>query len=234
VLLVPRHGFDHSIPSHRLRTKGHLLLARDRRAAIVALSSVGSLRGDIGPGSWVVPDDFIDCTFARDRTFFHDRAVHVDFSRPFSQPVRDVLLQVTRQSDTNVIDGGVYVCIEGPRYNTPAEGRMYRNLGGDVIGMSAATEAILAKELGEHYGLLTVATNSAYEGFEVIDSMAILESVWSVRFDVELFLRRIAEELQAACFPRPTESEQAHYVNEVLHSLARSRGARGLVSVANY
>ena len=150
---LSRHSAGHKVPPHRV---GYAAMARAALAlgarACLATAAVGSLRREWGPGTLVAARDFLDLTY-RNLTM-HDRQVrHVDFSTPF--PARVSLLQA------GVVDDGVYMGLNGPRYETPQEIETFRGLGADLVGMTATTEAIAFREIGVPYGLLAIVTNLA-------------------------------------------------------------------------
>jgi 5'-methylthioadenosine phosphorylase len=158
-LLLPRHSKGHKTPPHRIPHTRHVRLLKEQGVqAVLATAAVGSLRTDWTPGTLVVLSDFLD--FMREvNTLYHDTVVHTDFTEPFSPLLRDALLKAAERSGIPVQAGGVYVCAPGPRYETPAEIRMFRLLGGDVIGMTVAPEAILCREAGIHYAAVAIVTN---------------------------------------------------------------------------
>lgn len=158
-LLLPRHSKGHKVPPHRIPHARHIRLLRERGVqAVLATAAVGSLRPDWKPGTLVVLSDFLD--FLRTVHTLHDEeVVHTDFTEPFSPLLRDALLRAAQQMGITVQPTGVYVCAPGPRYETPAEIRMFRQLGGDVIGMTVVPEAILCREAGIHYAAVAVVTN---------------------------------------------------------------------------
>jgi 5'-methylthioadenosine phosphorylase len=123
----------------------------------LATAAVGSLRPSWTPGTFVVPHDLLDLT-GRNPTLFDQKVVHTDFSSPL--PARAILLSGAASSGTLVEDGGIYICGNGPRYETPHEIALFAKVG-DLVGMTAATEAILMREAGVDYGLLAVVTNLA-------------------------------------------------------------------------
>lgn len=182
VVVVPRHGFDHSYPPHRVPSKAQLTgLVQLGVGRIVAMSAVGSADERYGVGEIVVPDQFIDLTKSRVYTFYDDHAVHTDMSVPFCPQLRQDLTRAAVTGGSPVIhDGGVYACTEGPRYETPAEIEMIRRLGGHLIGQSAGPEIALARELGVCYTLLTAVSNRAAGYQQRVDSRDILENVWAV------------------------------------------------------
>lgn len=159
VLLMPRHGRAHQIPPHRLDHERHVrTLQRLGVEAVFATAAVGSLRSDWGPGTLVVLSDFLDFT-RRIYTLYDQEVIHTDFNEPFSPRLRQALLAASHGEQIPVQPEGVYVSAPGPRYETPAEVRMFRLLGGDVIGMTVAPEAILFKEAGIPYAAVAVVTN---------------------------------------------------------------------------
>ena len=153
LLLLSRHSAGHKVPPHRV---AYAAMARAARTlgvrACLATAAVGSLRSEWGPGTLVATRDFLDLTY-RNVTLYEREVVHTDFTEPF--PARDALLQA------GVVDGGVYLGLNGPRYETPAEIETFRGLGADLVGMTASTEAIAFREAGVPYGLLSIVTNLA-------------------------------------------------------------------------
>ncbi len=175
VAFIPRHGKKHSIPPFAVNYKGNLyalnLLGVER---IIATNAVGSLREDLEPGTIIVPDDFIDMTKGRTYTFYDGKTslyvqgreikgvVHVSMTpSTYCPEIRTALLKAGEKKDLHIRDGGVYVCAEGNRFETPAEIRAFRIMGGDVVGMTGCPEAALARELTICYATLAVVTNYA-------------------------------------------------------------------------
>jgi 5'-methylthioadenosine phosphorylase len=127
---------------------------------LATVSAVGSLREEVAPGDFVVPDQIIDKTFQRANTLYEEIAVHVGLSRPYDPFFRDKLLEVAREElDEEVHDGGTYVCMEGPAFSTIAESNMHRQWGADLIGMTAMPEARLAREAEMAYATLALPTD---------------------------------------------------------------------------
>lgn len=157
VLFVSRHGKKRSAP-HAVNYHGIMdALHRSGVTAIVALNTVGSMKKEIGVGSLVIPDDFIDFT-SRKATFFDDELVHVDMSEPFCPVLRKLVLEeASIRCETHE---GVYVVTEGPRFETRAEIRMLRTFA-DVVGMTLAPEVVLARERGICYASICLVSNYA-------------------------------------------------------------------------
>lgn len=196
-ILVKRHSAGHKVPPHLVNYRAIALGLKAIGVRLcLASAAVGSLRPEWPSGTLVVPRDIYDLT-GRNLTLFDRQVVHTDFSTPL--PGRDSLLAGAALSHTAVIDGGVYVCGNGPRYETPNEIAVYATFG-DLVGMTAATEAILMREAGIDYGLLAVVTNLAcgiskhpLSHVEVVDEMErsganavrVLQSALeNVRFEV--------------------------------------------------
>jgi 5'-methylthioadenosine phosphorylase len=178
LFVVSRHSAGHKVPPHRVN---YLAMAFGMKAVgakgCLSTAAVGSLRQEWGPGTLVACSDFLDLT-GRSLTIFDQTVVHRDFSDPFGMKTRNALLDAGRESGDEVQDGGVYLCSNGPRYETPREIELYRTMGADVVGMTAATEAILMREAEVDYACLAIVTNLAagisptpLDHQEVVDEM---------------------------------------------------------------
>lgn len=162
VAFLARHGFRHETPPHRIDYRANLAalkkLGVDR---IVAISSVGTLSDEIPPGTLTLLSDFIDQTDGRPKTFFDEDVVHLDFSRPYCAALGEQLTAAALACDLRLHSEAVYVCTNGPRFETPAEIRMYHSLGADVVGMTNVPEVVLAREAEICYATIAIATNAA-------------------------------------------------------------------------
>lgn len=159
---LPRHGHRHEVPPHKVNYRANIYaLYRLGVERIIATNAVGAINLSFKPGDLVVPHDLIDFTRQRPLTFYDQAPVtHIDLSEPYCPEVRRVLIDKAREVATTH-DQAVYVCTEGPRFETPAEIRMFRSLGCDVVGMTGAPEAALARELGICYATLCFVSNMA-------------------------------------------------------------------------
>lgn len=158
------------------------------------------MKEEIAPGHLVVPDQFIDRTVARPRTFFGDGIVgHISFADPVCPTLRDILLAAARETGTTTHDGGVYLCIEGPQFSTRAESQLYRSWGVSVIGMTNMPEARLAREAGLSYATLALPTDydcwhTSEEAVSVEAVVATLkQNVTTARQVITNVARRLAE-----------------------------------------
>ena len=157
VAFIPRHSKSHSIPPHKINYQANIdSLKKIGVSKIIATNSVGSMNENMQPGSFVIPDDFLDFTQNRTKTFYEDKVVHVDVTQPYCPHLRDVLA-----SSGDVILGATYVCSEGPRFETPAEIKMFKMLGGDLVGMTGLPEVTLAREREMCYNSICIVSNYA-------------------------------------------------------------------------
>lgn len=165
VFFLPRHGPDHSIPPHRINFRANIAALHMAACTdILATNAVGSLRRYISPSELVLPDQYIDFTKQRHTTFhddFSEGAVHIDQTEPYSAALREKAHTAADDMRIRLHDGGVYICAEGPRFETPAEISMFAQWGADVVGMTGVPEVILANELDIRYLSICIVTNYA-------------------------------------------------------------------------
>lgn len=163
LIFVARHGPGHRLPPHRINHRANIAALRGLAVqAVFATAAVGSLRLQIAPGDFVVLDDFIDQTRGEPATFFDapGNVRHTDFVQPYDAALREILLQTAERSvQARLHRRGTYLCVSGPRYETPAEIRLFASWGADVVGMTGAPEAILCREAGLPYAGIALATN---------------------------------------------------------------------------
>jgi 5'-methylthioadenosine phosphorylase len=158
VAFLPRHGRDHRFPPHKIPYRANLWALRALGVRqIVAPCAVGGLRPELGPGTFVVPDQLIDRTSGRVQTFYDTGAVHVSFADPYCPVGRSVVLASAQ--DVEPVDGGAMVVVEGPRFSTRAESRWFTSIGGAVVNMTGHPEAVLARELALCYTAIALVTD---------------------------------------------------------------------------
>lgn len=157
VAFIPRHASGHSIPPHKINFRANIdALKNVGVTQIIATNSVGSMNLEMPPGSFVIPDDFLDFSQDRKKTFYEDKVVHIDVTEPYCPTLRDILAK-----SGDVILGGTYVCTEGPRFETPAEIKMFKMVGGDLVGMTGLPEVTLAREREICYNSICIVSNYA-------------------------------------------------------------------------
>ncbi len=170
-----------AIPPHRVNYRANIAaLKKLGVTAIFASTAVGSLRRELAPGSLVLLDQFIDLTTQRAKTFFDDRAVHIDMTEPYCSRLRSLLALTAHDLNLAMSATGTYVCADGPRFETAAEIRLYANWGGDVVGMTGVPECTLAREANISYAGVSIVTNLAagisptpLTQAEVVDAMRV-------------------------------------------------------------
>lgn len=161
IILLLRHGIGHRIRPSAVNYRANIWALKDEGVShIIATTACGSLREEIEPGHLVFPDQFIDFTKQRNSTFHEgDQVVHIAVADPFCPRLRDILIETAREKAIGHHATGTLVTIEGPRFSTRAESRMFRILGGDVINMSVVPEVVLAREAGMCYAVVAMSTD---------------------------------------------------------------------------
>ena len=173
VYFLPRHGPKHSVPPHLINYRANIYsLHKLGVKNILATNAVGSIDLDIGPGTFVVPDQIIDMTKNRVLTFYdgetklefedgssREGVIHLDYTDPYCPRLRKFYVSLLRDLGEKAIETGVNVCAEGPRFETPAEIKFFQNIGGTLVGMTTVPEAILAREVKICYATLCLVTN---------------------------------------------------------------------------
>lgn len=161
VLFLARHGAGHIYSPSSVPYRANVFALKELGAShLLSLSAVGSLREELPPRTLVIPDQIIDRTVSRSRTFLEIGAVaHVGIADPFCSQFSDAVVEAADAVHRNVRRGGTYICIEGPQFSTRAESNLYRSWGASVIGMTAMPEARLAREAGLCYAMLAMVTD---------------------------------------------------------------------------
>jgi len=207
VLFLKRHGQGHSLPPHKINYRanvwGFKQLGVER---LIGIFAVGCLDENIPPGSIVLPDQIIDLTQGmRKNTFYEDaKVVHIDFTEPFCNELREAFQKAAHMLNLRIISHGTYICVNGPRLETKAEIKFYRNIGADIIGMTLMPEASLAREVEICYGAVAVVSNYA-AGItknpltvrEVVETMK--GSMDKLRELIKVALRYVPEKRQCVC-----------------------------------
>jgi 5'-methylthioadenosine phosphorylase len=161
VAFMPRHGDEHSLPPHRINYRANLWAMREvgvRR--IVGPSACGSLKAELTPGTFVICDQFVDRTQARESTFYDGpQTTHVSAADPFCADLSETIAVSAEALEIPVVRGGTVVVIQGPRFSTRAESRWYASSGFDVVNMTQYPEAWLARELELCYANVSLVTD---------------------------------------------------------------------------
>lgn len=181
VVFLPRHGRGHRILPSEINYCANIFGMKTLGVTrIISVAAVGSMKQEIAPGHIVVPDQFYDLTRKRRSTFFGDGAVsHISFANPICSNLAKILITAGRNSGAHVHPHGTYICMEGPQFSTRAESDIHRKWGVDIIGMTNATEAKLAREAQICYSTLALATDYDcwYEGHDSVTVEAVIETL---------------------------------------------------------
>lgn len=158
---LPRHGKKHVIRPTDVNSRANLYALKKLGVqCILATSTVGSLKEDYKPGDIVCVDQFIDRTTRREQSFYTEGKVcHISVAEPICPELRQILIIVARKNKIIHHETGTYVCIEGPRFSTKAESRMYRSWGADIVGMTLVPECVLAREAEICYASIAMVTD---------------------------------------------------------------------------
>ncbi|MDC0435922.1 S-methyl-5'-thioadenosine phosphorylase [Candidatus Pelagibacter sp.] len=161
VYFLPRHGRGHIIPPSNINFRANIDAFKQLGVTdIISVSAVGSLKENLAPGKFVIVDQFIDRTFARNKTFFDDEIVaHVSMAHPTSSGLMNSCEEAIKNENIEYQRGGTYVVMEGPQFSTLAESNLYRSWKADVIGMTNMPEAKLAREAEIRYASVSMVTD---------------------------------------------------------------------------
>ena len=198
VAFLSRHGSGHVYPPHRVNYRANIWAMKHLGVErIISPCAVGSLQERFRPGELVIVDQFIDFTKGRDYTFFDGaKTVHISTADPFCREMNALFASEAKRLGLSFHEGGTYMCIEGPRFSTRAESRMFRSFA-DIIGMTLAPECQLAREAEICYTSLATITDYDVWADEPVDTATVLrtmaESVDRVRQLITATIDKIPE-----------------------------------------
>ena len=208
VVFIPRHGIGHVLLPTEIPFRANIWgLKKLGVTHLISVGAVGSLKEEIIPGHIVFPDQFIDLTRHRTSTFFGNGIVaHVQFGDPVCPKLSEKLVQSAQTVGASIHLGGTYICMEGPAFSSRAESLLYRSWGADVIGMTNAQEAKLAREAEMSFASIALATD--YDCWHVSESEVNVEDIIKVMHEnVETARRIIVETMRNLTpdFPNPQQ-----------------------------
>jgi 5'-methylthioadenosine phosphorylase len=213
-VFLPRHGRGHLIPPSLLNARANIdAMKRAGCTDLVAISAIGSLREELAPGRFVVVDQFIDRTFARESSFFGPgMAAHVSMADPVCPRLSGLVADAAAGAGADVARTGCYVAIEGPSFSTRAESHLYRSWGCDVIGMTAMPEAKLAREAELPYALVGMVTDYDCwrEGDEAVQVSTMLTRLKENAGTARLMVEALAKALPEIRPPSPIDRALDH------------------------
>lgn len=196
VAFLGRHGHSLTIPPHAINYRANIWALHSLRPShVIAITSVRGIRADLVPGRLVIPNQIIDYTHGRKSTFFEDTEQHfkqVDFTLPYRQETRALLLQGAGDANMPVIDGGVYAATQGPRLETAAEINRFERDGADMVGMTGMPESVLAREMALNYATIALVVNYA-AGRGMCNQEDCLNEIYTVMEQTMVKVRKILE-----------------------------------------
>jgi len=213
MVFLPRHGRGHRIPPSEVNYRANIdALKRAGVTDVIAFSAVGSLRDDLAPGTFVVADQFIDRTFARQKSFFGTGLVaHVSMARPVCGRMGEAIMAAAGEANVPAVRGGTSLVMEGPQFSTRAESELHRSWGCAVIGMTGMPEAKLAREAELCYA--TVAMVTDYDCWRPEEGHVTVEQVVAVMehnlVAARTLLRRLVPRLRDRAAPCPAGCDRA-------------------------
>ena len=210
VVFIPRHGFGHVLLPTEIPFRANIWgLKKLGVTHLISVGAVGSLKEEIIPGHIVFPDQFIDLTRHRTSTFFGNGIVaHVQFGDPVCPKLSEKLVQSAQTVGASIHLGGTYICMEGPAFSSRAESLLYRSWGADVIGMTNAQEAKLAREAEMSFASIALATD--YDCWHVSESEVNVDDIIKVMHEnVETARRIIVETMRNLPTDFPNSQQDA-------------------------
>lgn len=194
---LPRHGVHHSTPPHLINYRANIAALKSIGVdKIVALNAVGSLTMDYYPGDLVLMNDFLEFTNGRECTYFtggHAGVKHIEVSNAYCKDLQKEILEMSHLAGVSLTTNGVLVVTNGPRFETPAEVKMFANFGGTAVGMTGYPEVVLANELGICYSAIGIITNYACGLAEPLREGEVIEIMNDSFAKIETLLNAIAE-----------------------------------------
>ncbi len=165
VVFLARHGYAHTLAPHEINYRANLWALQTKGATrVMSVCTVGGIAPALTAGTIAVPDQIIDYTWGRPSTYFEGAeqpVTHIDFTYPYSEPLRRLAIEAACAVDLPVVDGGTYAAVQGPRLETKAEIDRLERDGATMVGMTGMPEAALAREIGLEYAALAVVVNAA-------------------------------------------------------------------------
>jgi len=212
-VFLARHGRGHNLSPSGINYRANIdALKRVGVTDIVSVSACGSFKPELFPGLFVLVDQFIDRTFVRPNTFFGNGCVaHVSMAHPVAPLLRERIAAAAAAEKISAVDGGTYVCIEGPQFSSLAESLAYKAAGGDVIGMTAMPEAKLAREAEMSYATIAMVTDFDcwHPKHDNVDVASVIKVVKANAGNAARLLSRLLRDFPEEHEPCPAGSDRA-------------------------
>jgi len=225
LVFLPRHGRGHRYSPSSINYRANIdVLKRAGATDIISLSAVGSLREDLHPGTLVIVDQFIDRTFAREKSFFGTGMVaHVSMAHPVNARLGDWCEQACHLLGLSMQRGGTYLVMEGPQFSTLAESQLYRQWGCDVIGMTNMPEAKLAREAEIPYCTVAMVTDFDcwHPDHDHVDVDAVIQVLLKNADNARALVRAVAGQMSERPLVCPSGDDRALDAALITHEEAR-------------
>ena len=206
VLFLPRHGRGHVISPSKINFRANIDALKQLEVTdIVSISAVGSLKEKLSPGTFVLVDQFIDRTFARNKTFFDEEIIaHVSMAHPTSNGLMNACEEAIKKEKISYQRGGTYLVMEGPQFSTLAESELYRTWNADVIGMTNMPEAKLAREAEIRYASVSMVTDYDcwHPDHENVDVQSVIKVLLSNAQNAKNMVKAIIENFEHHIDPK--------------------------------
>jgi len=206
IYFLPRHGRGHFISPSKINFRANIDALKQLGVTdIVSVSAVGSLKKDLPPGKFVVVDQFIDRTFARNKTFFDDEIVaHVSMAHPTSNGLMNACEEAIKKESIEYQRGGTYIVMEGPQFSTLAESNLYRSWNADVIGMTNMPEAKLAREAEIRYASVSMVTDFDcwHPDHESVDVQQVIKVLLANAEKAKAMIKNIVDNFESHIDPK--------------------------------
>lgn len=213
VVFLPRHGRGHALSPSGINYRANVdALKRVGVTDLISVSACGSFKSELYPGLFVLPEQFVDRTFGRQSSFFGNGCVaHVSMAHPVAPLLAKRIAAAAKAEDIAVVEGGTYLCMEGPQFSSYAESLTYKAAGYDVIGMTALPEAKLAREAELSYATIAMVTDFDcwHPEHDDVDVASIIEVLRSNADKASRLLARLLADFPKEHEPCPIGSDRA-------------------------
>ncbi len=216
VAFIPRHGIGHHLMPSEVPYRANIYALKTLGVThVISVSACGSLREDYAPGHIIIPDQLVDFTKGRPRTFFGDGLVaHISIAEPFSRKLSDLLYETVREAGGTAHKGGTFITVEGPRFSTKGESHTFRQWGMSIIGMTSSPETYLAREAEMHYAVMAHVTD--YDVWHEQEEPVTVEMVIAIMHQN----LQVAQRAVALAVERLAASPEAYRDEEIENALA--------------
>jgi len=213
IAFIPRHGKKHTIPPHLINFRANIWAFKELGIQrIIAPSAVGSLKEEIKPGNFALPSQFLDFTKSRKGSFSDDgKVIHISMAEPFCPELQKTVLKVAQKKTITMHNDCTYVCVEGPRFSTKAESKLFKSIGADIVGMTLVPECQLAREARMCYVSISMVTDYDVWAEKPVTAKKVMETLSSnvekTKEMLTVLIKEIPQTRNCLCEEALTEAE---------------------------